>query len=216
MRHRRSEHCGRGGPQPVRVRRDAARGVRGSERGPNRPLGPAPPVGPDPDVRGFLRRRGASAQGRRDGRRPEGGGSRGRRRCRRRRPLVGGFPRFPRLSAPTRSPGQLRGDFAPRRGRGRRRSILIVSVVPRYEATSPAEASADLLRERSACEVSLRRIDGRLTWWTSRDSWDPDEADHAPTMEVIARSVAWSRIGRSRRGPREPSGRAAPILPSPG
>ncbi len=70
------------------------------------------------------------------------------------------------------------------------RPILVVTVVPRYETTSLAEDVADLVRDRTASEVSVRRIDGRLTWWTSRDSWDPDE-DHEPTKEVIARSVAW-------------------------
>lgn len=70
------------------------------------------------------------------------------------------------------------------------RPILIVTMVPRYEVTSLAETAADLLRDRTGSEVRLHRIDGRLTWWTSRDSWDPDE-EHAPTMEVISRSVSW-------------------------
>lgn len=69
------------------------------------------------------------------------------------------------------------------------RPVLIVTVVPGYEAKPQAEAAAEDLRS-SGWEVELRRIEGRLSWWTSRDSWDPDE-DHPATREVIARSADW-------------------------
>jgi hypothetical protein len=70
------------------------------------------------------------------------------------------------------------------------RPILIVTVVPSYEPTPQAETAAELLRASTASSVDLRRIEGRLSWWTSRDSWDPDE-DHPATREVIARSAEW-------------------------
>jgi alpha/beta superfamily hydrolase len=70
------------------------------------------------------------------------------------------------------------------------RPILIASVVPGYEPKSQAEAAAEILRRTTGSEVDLRRIEGRLSWWTSRDSWDPDE-DHPATREVIARSAEW-------------------------
>lgn len=70
------------------------------------------------------------------------------------------------------------------------RAIMVISVVPGYEPTSQAETVAKLLRTNAGLKVDLRRLDGRLGWWTSRDSWDPDE-DHPPTREVIARSSEW-------------------------
>jgi alpha/beta superfamily hydrolase len=70
------------------------------------------------------------------------------------------------------------------------RPILVVSVVPGYEPKSQAEAAAEILRTTTGSEVDLRRIEGRLSWWTSRDSWDPDE-DHPATREVIAGSAEW-------------------------
>jgi hypothetical protein len=70
------------------------------------------------------------------------------------------------------------------------RPIQIVTVVPGYEATPLAERVAELLRSSTSSPVAVDRIEGRLSWWTSRDSWDPDE-DHPPTREVIARSADW-------------------------
>lgn len=71
-----------------------------------------------------------------------------------------------------------------------RRPILIVTVVPGYEPTSQAETVAETVRTTTGSDVDLRRIEGRLSWWTSRDSWDPDE-DHPATREVISRSTDW-------------------------
>lgn len=73
---------------------------------------------------------------------------------------------------------------------GERRPILIVTVVPSYEPTSQAETVAETLRATTGSDVDLRRIEGRLSWWTSRDSWDPDE-DHPATRDVITRSADW-------------------------
>lgn len=70
------------------------------------------------------------------------------------------------------------------------RPIQIVTVVPDYEAAPLAERVAELLRTSTSSTVDVHRIEGRLSWWTSRDSWDPDE-DHPPTREVIARSADW-------------------------
>lgn len=70
------------------------------------------------------------------------------------------------------------------------RKVLIVTVVARHEPTTQAETVAGLLRESTAATVDVRRLDGRLTWWTSRDSWDPDE-DHPVTREVTTGSADW-------------------------
>ena len=70
------------------------------------------------------------------------------------------------------------------------RPIQIVTVVPDYDPAPLAERAAELLRASTSSPVDVRRIEGRLSWWTSRDSWDPDE-DHRPTREVIARSADW-------------------------
>jgi len=70
------------------------------------------------------------------------------------------------------------------------RDVLVVTMVPRHEATPQAGVVAELIRDHTAAHVDLTRVDGRLTWWTSRDSWDPDE-DHPPTREVIDRSADW-------------------------
>ena len=70
------------------------------------------------------------------------------------------------------------------------RTIQILTVVPDYDAAPLAERAAELLRASTSSPVDVRRIEGRLSWWTSRDSWDPDE-DHPPTRELIARSADW-------------------------
>jgi alpha/beta superfamily hydrolase len=68
--------------------------------------------------------------------------------------------------------------------------ILVVTMVPAYEPKPIAMAAAEEIRAATGSEVEVRRIEGRLSWWTSRDSWDPDE-DHPPTQELISRSAAW-------------------------
>jgi alpha/beta superfamily hydrolase len=70
------------------------------------------------------------------------------------------------------------------------RPIQVVTVVPDYEPAPPAVTAAEVLRTSTGSEVGLRRIEGRLSWWTTRDSWEPDE-EHAPTREVIATSADW-------------------------
>src|SRR5262245_28802541 len=75
--------------------------------------------------------------------------------------------------------------------------IPVVTMVPDYEAKPPAVTAAELLRASTGSEVVLRRIEGRLSWWTTRDSWEPDE-DHPPTREVIADSADWLEAQLSR------------------
>jgi hypothetical protein len=70
------------------------------------------------------------------------------------------------------------------------RPIQVVTVVPDYEPAPPAVTAAEVLRTSTGSEVGLRRIEGRLSWWTTRDSWEPDE-EHAPTRDVIATSADW-------------------------
>jgi hypothetical protein len=70
------------------------------------------------------------------------------------------------------------------------RPILVVTMVPAYEPKPIAMAAAEELRAATGADVEVRRIEGRLSWWTTRDSWDPDE-DHPPTREVISRSAEW-------------------------
>jgi hypothetical protein len=70
------------------------------------------------------------------------------------------------------------------------RRVLIVSVVPRHDRFPRAKEVADLLGERTAAEVDLRMVEGKLSWWTERDWWEPDEED-PPTLEAIAASVEW-------------------------
>jgi hypothetical protein len=70
------------------------------------------------------------------------------------------------------------------------RPILVVTMVPAYEPKPVAMAAAEEIRAATGAEVEFRRVEGRLSWWTSRDSWDPDE-DHPPTQEVITRSAEW-------------------------
>lgn len=68
--------------------------------------------------------------------------------------------------------------------------IHVVTVVPSYDPSPPAVSAAELLRVSTGSEVGLRRIEGRLSWWTTRDSWEPDE-DHPTTRQVIADSADW-------------------------
>jgi pimeloyl-ACP methyl ester carboxylesterase len=70
------------------------------------------------------------------------------------------------------------------------RPIMVVTMAPGYEPKPIAITAAEEIRAATGSEVEVRRIEGRLSWWTSRDSWDPDE-DHPPTQEVIGRSVEW-------------------------
>ncbi len=70
------------------------------------------------------------------------------------------------------------------------RPIHVLTVVPDYEPSPPAVTAAELLGTSTGTDVGLRRIEGRLSWWTTRDSWEPDE-DHPPTREVIAESADW-------------------------
>ncbi|MGZ8579259.1 MAG: serine aminopeptidase domain-containing protein [Actinomycetota bacterium] len=78
------------------------------------------------------------------------------------------------------------------------RPILVLTMVPAYEPNPIAmEAASGCAAQGS--EVEVRRIEGRLSWWTSRDSWDPDE-EHPPTREVIERSGTWlvRQLGEAR------------------
>jgi hypothetical protein len=70
------------------------------------------------------------------------------------------------------------------------RSVLVVSVVPRHDRSPRAKEVADVLGERTAVEVDLQMVEGKLSWWTERDWWEPDEED-PPTLDLIARSVEW-------------------------
>ena len=79
----------------------------------------------------------------------------------------------------------------------RSHDVLIVTMVPRHEAMPRAGTVAELIRDAGSAHVDLARVDGRLTWWTSRDSWDPDE-DHPPTHEVVGRSADWLELHVSR------------------
>jgi hypothetical protein len=76
------------------------------------------------------------------------------------------------------------------------RPVWIMTVVARHEPTTQAEAVAEQVRRETAATVSVKRLDGRLNWWTSRDSWDPDE-DHPVTNEVTSSTSRWlaERLG---------------------
>jgi alpha/beta superfamily hydrolase len=80
------------------------------------------------------------------------------------------------------------------------RPIHVVTVVPDYEPSPAAVVAAELLRTSTGSDVGVRRIEGRISWWTTRDSWEPDE-DNLPTREVIAESADWLEARLAKGSP---------------